>query len=154
MSATRLVFTFADNNGKESTVGFWLPDTLPLSDVGVAANVLRSAMLPVTSARLLRAEYVYEFRYPDPNPAAPESDLRRRMLFFFTNESYRRSISVPSPAELPLDSVGAYSGIRLQRRSILLSPVLTALETIASNTVDEQGRPFPGSFSVGGITRQ
>lgn len=131
----------------------WLPSGLSKAELFSAANLVRGAMLPLTNASLLRAEYPLEFPEETPRAPDPESDLRRRLICFFTNGEYERSISVPSPAVLPLDDVLPYVGIRLQRSAILLSPVLSNLETITNIIVDEQGRIFPESFVVAGVTR-
>lgn len=153
MSVTRLQFWLTDPSGKEASTSFWLPDGLSLADVESVANGFRSVLLPVTNARLERATYSVDFVFTDDVTAPPEADVRRRLLVFFTNGTKVRSISVPSPSQLPFDTTGPYIGIRLQRSSILLSPVLTSLETIPTIVVDVDGTAFPTDFSVAGITR-
>lgn len=153
MSVTRLIFRLSDNNGKEAETSVWLPDTLSRQDRLTAANVLRSPLLALTNARLLDARFVLDVRFEDAVPAAPDADVTRRVIYLFTDATRTRGFAVPSPPELPFDAALPYLGIRLQRRAILLSPVLSALETIAANTVDEKGRLFPPNFTVGGITK-
>lgn len=153
MSVTRLIFRLADSSGKEAETSLWLADTLNRNQRLAAANLLRSPLLALTSARLIDARFVIDVRFDDAGPPSPESDVRRRLIALFTDNDRIRSFAVPSPAALPIDAILPYSGIRLQRSSILLSPLLSALEDIAENTVDEKGRNFPSSFLIGGVTR-
>lgn len=150
---TRLELLFRDRSGKIGRCGLWMPDTLDISDVLSAANLLRSALLPVTNASLVSAEWSHDVRFTDAAEASPEADVRRRLIAIFRDTEEWASVSVPSPVQLPLDATGPYLGVRLQRRSILLSPLLAALENIAANTLDAVGRPLPANFYVGGVTR-
>lgn len=153
MDVSRLTFEFVDNNDAEGRTSVWLPASLSLASVQAAANNLRSVILPLTSARLVRAVWRLDFPYDDTPPADTNADVRQRLICLFKDNVKTRSFAVPSPAQLPFDVAGAYSGVRLQRDSILLSPVLSHLQLVAANIVDVDGTAFPANFVVGGVTR-
>lgn len=153
MAVARLKLVWQDKSSSLSETGFYLASDTPLSEVYSRAAALRAVSLPLTTARLVSAVWTVEEEFTDTPAASPDADLRVRLICLFTNGVRRRAISLRSPTQLPFDQSGPYIGIRLQRRSILLSTVLTALETISANTVDNMGRPFPTTFTVGGKTR-
>lgn len=94
-----LSFTFRDNNGNTSNSGLYLPNTLDVADIGVAAGLLRGPMLALTNATLLGANLTLALVEDAPTVAPPESEVERKLVLVFRTASRRQRvrIEIPSP---------------------------------------------------------
>jgi len=150
-----LTFIWKDNNGKKAETRFWMPDTVTLDNVNAWPSHLETAMLLVSDARIERAEVRWNFPLSLNTTAGPNSDVSRILMLFYRNEGDPAAVSlVPSPGALPLDTVGAYRGVRLGLAAATVSGLLPDLERIADGTLTPGGTAWPGAFRVGGVTRQ
>lgn len=150
-----LTFIWKDNNGKTAETRFWMPDTVTLENVNAWPPRLEAALLSVSDGRIERAEVRWNFPLSLNTIAGPNSDVSRILMLFYRNEGEPAAISlVPSPGALPLDAVGPYRGIRLGLAAATLSGVLSDVERLAQGTLTPGGGAWPGTFRVGGVTRQ
>lgn len=146
----RLVFVLRDNNGRSSDFGVNLRDDWEVSQVVSYANAIRGPLVNLSSAALVDARYELKLQFDDANPVEPGADVRKKLLVICRDADDAFSFVVPSPSELPFDTVGPLRAIRLGMAQFLVPPLSSFVQRLVSDTVTAWGSAIPSTDFVGG----
>lgn len=141
-----------DNKGAEASQRFHLPGGETVGQSIARVNALRSALLPLSNARLTSARLVYRDVVDALGVAAGNSNVLKNLVCLLANGEERGTIKVPSPRpDLPYDSTGPWAGIRITRQAMVDAGLAGPVETALQACVWPWGDPFPTEFVVAGI---
>lgn len=146
----RLVFVLRDNNGRPSDFGVNVRDDWTIGQVVSYANAIRGPLVALSSAGLEGARYEIKLQFLDAEPALPEADVRKKLLVICRDANDAASFVVPSPVELPYDTVGPLRAIRLGMAQFLVPPLSAFIQRVLSDTVTPWGSSIPSTDIVGG----
>jgi len=96
-----LSFSLTDNNGKRSSAGFWLPNTISVTDAATYVAALETAIAGLSDARIERATVTLNFTQPDTYvyiaPASSEVERKLAVTFVDGTGFYQFGSEIPSP---------------------------------------------------------
>lgn len=149
----RATFRFVDNNGARAHMSVNLPETMTVAAAISYVQALGAAAQAVSSASLVSAKISSTIDIPDAPPPHILSDVYTRLIVIFRNGYEPYSVNLPSPGNLPFDTVGSLRATRLGVDKFLLPPMQAFVQRMSEDTVTAWGDAFNADNCVGGITR-
>lgn len=152
MTGPQLIMFWRDNNDKRARLSFWLPDGESVAQSVARANALRSALVPLTNARLEGARLSYDDIVEPVGSPAGDSDTRRNLVLILNDGAGPATVRLPSPRlDLPYDASGEWAGIRISAASWAAWPGAVTWLSALGLVVFPWGDPYPTTVSVAGI---
>lgn len=142
-----------DNNNRKGESRVHYDGSLSLAAVISRATALANQAQVLSSATLVQIELAKRLAIASPPAAAPDSDVKARLLLFYGNDTRAATLSLPSPRPLSVDMVGPYRNVRLVLDASDVSPLLTALGGSLAGTLTPGGAAWPMPLLAGGFTR-
>lgn len=143
-------YRFIDNNNRRAETILRLPDELTFGQASARAEQFAALFAAVSDARL--DDFVISRRFPGPagSTATALASVQHTTVLFYSDGEQTSSIRMPALNRFVAEVDGPYAGIRVTRQSAAVGGILGILDTMLAETLDPTGRPFPGTFYVGG----
>lgn len=144
-------YQWVDNNGKRAQVQQTTGPDVSFDGAVSLALGLAPLMQALSDAALVAFTITQRTTVPSPPAPGPQSDYRRYALFFYRDGDVCASVRVPSPTLLLAETSGLYAGQRITRERLEVLTLLPSVEALPQGALDPVGRPYGGTFIVGGI---
>lgn len=147
---SQLNFTFKDNNRNIANTGLYLATAgaSTLTTIADDMNVIRDALVPLSSAQLLQGSaFTLLDEQADELAPAPESDVRRKLVLVFrtTNRYSQVRMEIPSPVfTIETDNTNEVDPA---------DPLVAALVTAIANALGTGSFQSPTGYAITALER-
>lgn len=150
-ATARVVITLADRDHGKARISFRLPFSISASDAAAVRSHIIGLMLPLTDARVIGTQIVWE--YSDATPTLPAFDvkLQTKGVLFYRNATRAEAFYIPAPKPSLYETTGEYAGIRIDMSNPTIAAAINAISAELANTVTIEGLSFPDEYMVGGL---
>lgn len=142
--------TFRDRDGNRAKATCYCAVSASQADAWMLAIAIADRMAALSNALLTKIDITRKYRIDSPAEPALDSTIERKILMLMTNaDDEINALVIPSPAD-NWESIGSYTGIRLDLASAAAAAFVVMLESLDLRTDDN--RALGIVLAAGGLT--